>query len=99
MKNRTLYAAVMVLVLACVSCKKTRTCECTTTTTGTSQGFSLNFPSKSDSKAYSKKMTKKQAEAACDHMAESIESTEEDTWAKNPDPDVTFSVKTKCTLD
>jgi hypothetical protein len=99
MKNKTLFVAVMFLALACTSCKKAYTCECTTTTTGTSQGVSLSFPSKSDSKAYGKKMSKKQAEAACDHMATSVQSTEENAFAQEPDPDVTFTVKTKCSLD
>lgn len=87
------------LALATVSCKKTYTCECSTITSASSQGFSISFPSKSDSKAYSKKMTKKQAEAACDHMAESIESSERAIFEQDPDPELQLSVKTKCSLE
>src|SRR6218665_1536653 len=99
MKNITLFIAIVALALGATSCKKTRTCACSTVTTGTMGGFSLAFPSKSESKAYGAKMTKKQAEAACDHMAESVESTERSIFEANPDPDVTFNVKTTCKLD
>lgn len=91
-----LLAAVSMLAIASVSCKKTYSCDCTTTTTVSIPGFgSIPVVTKSN-EAYSAKMTKKQAQAACDHEAITIESMEKDVIAKDTSGlDITASTKCK----
>ena len=61
-----------------------------------------NFPlsSKSENKAYGAKMTKKQAESACEHEAESIESIHKagvkEIFGSGSEQ---ISISTKCELD
>jgi hypothetical protein len=101
MKNKTLIVAIAVMVLTLSACKKNYTCECSTTTTFVAPGFgNFPFPSKSEDKAYSKKMTKKQAEAACEHEGETIESIMREGFADTTGSGgAYFTVNTKCSLD
>ncbi|PBQ31869.1 hypothetical protein CNR22_08830 [Sphingobacteriaceae bacterium] len=77
-----------------ISCKKTYVCECTTSSnyTGTTDY------NKSSAKTYGSKMTKKQATAACDHEAESIESTFENSFSENGTAATNATVMTSCEL-
>ena len=77
------------------SCKKNYTCDCTTTWTY-SGGTEVN---KNSSKEYSSKLTKKQAEATCDHEAESLESTIQNINTTNGSSPAMGSVMAECELD
>jgi hypothetical protein len=74
MKSKIFLVIIIAMVLVCASCRKTYTCECTTTISVPTGFGSFPIPAQSEKKAYGSKMTKKQAEANCDHEAESIES-------------------------
>lgn len=93
----------LALGLLTTSCKKTYTCECTTNTSVTVANVpapynKFTLTSKSESKAYSAKMTEKRAQSACDHEAQTIQSTEEDALKKNAQPGFEFSPSTSCIL-
>jgi phage-related tail protein len=80
--------------LGFASCKKAYTCECTTTIT--SGSFSDSYLS--SAKEYSKKMSKKQAQSACDHEAESIQSTANNSITDNGNDPAFAVATTACSL-
>lgn len=70
------YLIVLFSVLALASCKKKYTCDCSTVVSESRGGGTTNylFTFPADKKQYSEKMTKKQAEAACEHQQNAIET-------------------------
>ncbi len=84
------------LIMSVTSCKKTYTCECVTTSTyGSGVAPSIN---KSTVKEYSAKMSEKQAQAACDHEAETIKSTFDNSFTENGSTSNFANVSTDCEL-
>ena len=83
------------LVMSVTSCKKTYTCECETTSNYAGGSPDVN---KSTVKEYSAKMSEKQAQAACDHEAETIKSTFVNSFTENGTLSNTANVTTECEL-
>jgi len=66
-----------------VACKKSYTCNCTTTTTAKDPKYPSVITNVSEAKSYSEKMTEKQAKSACSHQAETIKSTYDNSFTEN----------------
>lgn len=84
-----------IISLGSVSCKKTYTCECTTS----SNYAGAIENNKSGATKYDSKMTKKQAQSACDHEAQSIKSTFENSFSENRTAATSATVVTSCELN
>jgi hypothetical protein len=82
MKNKTLYFLLFVL-LGLVACKKSYTCNCTTTTAAKDPKYPSVITNVSETKSYSEKMNEKQAKSACSHQAETIKSTYDNSFTEN----------------
>ncbi|PBQ31868.1 hypothetical protein CNR22_08825 [Sphingobacteriaceae bacterium] len=96
MKTASLLA---LMILGLSSCKKSYSCECVTTETTGRRGFVSTSTYKNTETPYDQKMTKSQAQAACQHEEEAIQSSYTNWWTENgttSDPSV--SVSTSCDL-
>ena len=91
---RKIILIVAVFSLGIVSCKKTYTCECTTS----SNYAGITENNKSSASNYSTKMTKKQAQSACEHEAQSVKSTFENSFSENGTATTSATVVTNCEL-
>lgn len=91
---KTILLTLLLLSFVSISCKKKYTCECTTT----SNYAAITETNKSMANTYNSKMTKKQAQSACDHEAQSIKSTFENSFSENGTASTTVTVVTTCEL-
>ncbi len=101
--KNTNVVALIAIVIAMASCKKSYTCSCTTNTVITVPAYpgypggTFTLPSETQSSAYAEKMTKAQAKSACDHEKETLENSEKDAFAKNALlKNIKYSVSTTC---
>ena len=70
--KKTMLAATHILVMS--ACKKQYTCECRTTFRINDGTSTYTFYFENDPKPYDKKLKLKQAEAACAHEGQTVES-------------------------
>ena len=98
MKNVTL-VLILLVFLSLVSCKKSYTCDCTTVTTAVDPKYPSVIRNESTSMPYSEKMTEKQAKATCDHQAESIKSTYNNSFTGNGTRANFADVSVSCALN
>ena len=91
----------LLLVLAATfsSCKKTYTCDCTTTFNYLSSGSYPSTTYESNSVAYTNQMTKRKATAACEHEGKNINSTYVNIKTNNSPGSLSgVSIATECKL-
>lgn len=97
------HLSLLVILLAgtfAFSCKKVYTCDCLTSEqiTPTTAQRQTNFYS-NGAKPYPVKMTQKQANSACEHEKEAIQSSYENWWTKNDSLQRSnVVIRTNCTL-
>lgn len=98
--NKRITLALIVATLSAVSCKKERTCECTTTSTNSStdvSGVTTTFPgTPSTTTTTYKKVKKSELRVACKDSK--YESNYTATDNGNPDGGGSYKSETTCTL-
>jgi len=86
--------------LTAASCKKSYTCNCTTTDRDSSGSTVQTYTYKNSSTVYSEKMSKKQAEAACKHEEQAVHSTYSNWFSNNgSSPDPKYTTTTSCQIN
>ena len=98
MKN-LVFLILGIIVLSTTSCGKYYSCECTTTTV-INAGGSTTSTFKGTSSTYGKRMKQTEAQSACDHEREAIESSVNRGATDNGNYPLTYgsSITTACEL-